>query len=77
MVKTPQPFSLPEEAKQALDQMLCKGVHPTRPLTRARILLKLVERLCPTQIASKVDVQPNTVTHVRGRAHERGWKDAL
>lgn len=77
MAKPPQPFSLPEEAQYTLKGMLHKGVHPSRQLTRARILLKLDAGLGPTQIAREVDVHPNTVVNVRNRANERGWKGAL
>lgn len=77
MAKTPRPFSLPEEAKCALKKMLRTGVHPTRQLTRARILLKLEAGLGPTAIARELDVHPNTVINVRGRAEKRGWKGAV
>lgn len=77
MAKLAQPFSLPEEAKASLKQTLKKGVHPTRTVTRARILLKLDEGLGPSQIAREVDVHPNTVINVRRRANQRGWEGAL
>jgi putative transposase len=77
MAKTPQPFSLPDEAIRSLKQTLSKGVHSTRLLTRARILLKLDEGLGPSQIAQEVGVHPNTVINVRKRANERGWENAI
>lgn len=77
MAKTSQPFSLSDEAKCSLKQLLGKGVHYTRKLTRARILLKLDEGLGPAQIARDLDVHPNTVVNVRKRTNERGWEDAI
>lgn len=77
MARPPQAFSLPEEAKQTLKKILRKGVHSTRQLTRARILLKLDEGLGPTQIARETGVHFNTVLNVRTRANERGWRGAV
>lgn len=77
MAKTPQPFSLPDEARRSLKRTLSKGVHSARKLTRVRILLKLDEGLGPAKIAQTLGVHSNTVLNVRNRANERGWKHAI
>ena len=76
MAKPPKPFSLPEEAKRSLKQMLKKGIHPTRTLTRARILLRLDEGARPRHIARELGVAEGTVYNVRGKAESHGWQTA-
>lgn len=77
MAKSPRPFSLPEEGKRALSQMLRKGTHAARDLRRARILLRLDEGLHPDRIAEEVGVHANTVFNTRKKAEEHGWPDAV
>ena len=77
MAKAPQPFSLPDQARRSLNDLLHKGVHPARKLNRARILLKLDQGLGPTQVAREVGVCPNTVYNLRKRANQHGWRTAL
>ena len=60
-----------------MKRTLSKGVHSTRKLTRARILLGLDEGLGPSRIAREVGVHHNTVLNVRNRANERGWEEAI
>ena len=76
MAKPPKPFSLPDDAKRSLKQMLKKGIHPTRTLTRARILLRLDEGTRPRHIAQELDVAEATVYNVRGKAETHGWQAA-
>jgi len=73
----PQPFTLPDEARRALTDLLNKGIHRARKLNRARILLKLDQGLGPTQVAREVEVSTGTVYNVRNKAHGLGWKAAL
>jgi len=77
MAKAPQPFSLPEEAKHSLNNLLKKGIHPARKLNRARILLKLDQGLGPAQVVREVGVCENTVYNVRKRANDQGWQAAI
>lgn len=77
MAKAPQPFSLPEEAKRSLNNLLKKGIHPARKLNRARILLKLDQGLGPAQVVREVGVCENTVYNVRKRANDHGWQIAI
>lgn len=76
MAKPPKSFSLPEEAKRSLKQMLTKGIHPTRTLTRARILLRLDQGTRPRHIAQELDLVEATVYNVRGKAESQGWQAA-
>ncbi len=77
MAKSPQAFSLPDQAKRSLKALLKKGTHATRKLTRVRILLKLDQGLGPSQIARDLGVHPNTVCTVRNRANAQGWQAAI
>lgn len=72
-----QKFSLPEEAKRSLNSLLHKGVHASRVLNRARILLKLDQGLGPGQVAREVGVCETTVYNVRGTANREGWEIAI
>lgn len=77
MPKTPQPFSLPEEGRRSLKQLLNKGQHPARKLKRAQVLLKLDQGLSPAQSAREVALSLSTVYKLRKRATLEGWQDAL
>jgi transposase len=77
MSKPPKPFSLPDEAKRSLNRMLKKGIHPTRKLTRARILLRLDEGARPLHLARELALAEATVYNVRGKAETHGWQAAL
>lgn len=77
MGPAPQPFSLPEEARRSLTDLLHRGTHAARKLNRARVLLKLDQGLGPTQIHREVGVSTTTVSNIRRRANEQGWKAAL
>lgn len=73
----PQPFTLPDEARPALTDLLNKGIHRARTLNRARILLKLDQGLGPTQVARELEVSTGTVYNIRNKAHNLGWQAAL
>lgn len=73
----PQPFSLPEEARRSLTDLLRKGTHSARKIARAHVLLKLDQGLGPTQIHREVGVSAATVINLRRRANEKGWQAAL
>jgi transposase len=77
MSRKPQPFSLPDEAKRSLKELLRKGVHASRVLNRARILLKLDEGMGPLQISKEVDVGVATVYKTRNKANAEGWEVAI
>ena len=77
MSKSPQPFTLPEEAIRSLKELLHKGVHSARMLNRARILIKLDQGIGPRQVAREVGVSEPTVFSVRNKANALGWQTAL
>ena len=77
MGPAPQPFSLPQEARRSLTDLLGKGTHAARKLNRARILLKLDQGLGPTQIHREIGVSTATVSNIRTKANKQGWKAAL
>lgn len=77
MARKAEPFSLPEEARRSLKELLHKGVHASRVLNRARVLLKLDEGLGPSQIAREVSVNLGTVRNIRIKANQLGWQAAL
>lgn len=77
MAQQAQPLSLSEKGRRSLTTTLRKGVHSTRKLTRARILLNLDEGRGPSRIAREVGVHPNTVYNVRKKASEIGWEEAI
>lgn len=56
--------ALTKEERQQLKEMVSSGIAPARKLTRARILLKVDERLSKTAISQALDVTINTVTNV-------------
>jgi len=73
----PQPFSLPEEARCSLTDLLRKGKHSSRKIARAQVLLKLDQGLGPTQIHREVGVTVSTVCNLRRRANQKGWQATL
>lgn len=77
MGRKQQPFSLPEEARRSLKELLHKGVHASRVLNRARILLKLDEGQGPLQVSKEVSVGVATVYKTRNKANEKGWEVAI
>jgi len=77
MSRKAQPFSLPDEARGSLKELLHKGVHASRVLNRARVLLKLDEGLGPTQVAREVGVSQGTVRNVCNKAKQEGWRVAV
>ena len=77
MSRKPQPFSLPDEARRSLKELLRKGVHASQVLNRARILLKLDEGLGPRQVSKEVGVGEATVYTIRNKANAHGWEVAI
>ena len=77
MPKAPQPFSLPDEGRRSLNQLIKRGTHPARKLNRARVLLKLDQGLGPTQIARELSLSPGTIYKLRTKANQHGWQAAL
>lgn len=77
MSRKAQSFSLPEEAKRSLKELLYKGVHASRVLNRARILLKLDAGLGPRQVSLDVGVSEATVYTIRNKAKAYGWEVAI
>ncbi len=77
MSKAPQAFSLPKAAIRSLKELLHKGVHASRVLNRARILLKLDEGLGPRQVSQEVGVGEATVYTIRNKATRQGWEVAI
>jgi transposase len=58
------------DERQALEQMLRRGKHSARKLTRARILLKAADRLRDDEIAEEVETSLPTVERIRKRFAE-------
>jgi transposase len=58
---------LTDEERVTLEQMLRRGTHATRKLTRARILLKAAEGLQDDEIAEAVQTSVPTVERTRKR----------
>jgi putative transposase len=56
-----------------LEQMLRRGNHPARKLTRARILLRAAEGLTDEEIAEEVDTSVPTVERTRQRFVAEHW----
>ena len=78
MARKAEPFSLPEEAKRSLKELLHKGVHSSRVLNRARVLLKLGEGLGPVADRPRSQCRPQgTVHNIRIKANKLGWQAAL
>lgn len=63
---------LSEAEREQLEQMLRRGKHASRKLTRARILLKVDDGCTDDQTAEALDVGRVTVERVRQRFVERG-----
>lgn len=68
------PVELKVHERRALEQMLRRGTHSVRQLTRARLLLKADEGLQEEEIAAKGDTSVPTVERLRRRfaAERRG-----
>jgi putative transposase len=60
-------LALTEEERAALEQMLRRGKHSARKLTRARILLKAADGLDDQTIAKEVQTSKPTVERTRKR----------
>lgn len=58
---------LTDEERLTLEQMLRRGKHPARKLTRARILLKAADGLSDEEIAEAVETSVPTVERTRKR----------
>jgi transposase len=56
-----------DDERVTLEQMLRRGTHATRKLTRARILLKAAEGLQDDEIAAAVQISVPTVERTRKR----------
>lgn len=69
--------TLSEEERTQLREMLQRGKHSARALTRARILLKADERLADAAIAKALDVGTTTILRVRQRFAGEGLEGAL
>jgi transposase len=74
--------SLASEERQSLEELLSRGKHGARALTRARILLKAdVNRpqgsWCDQQIADALEVGTSTIERVRQRFVEQGLEAVL
>jgi|688.fasta_scaffold471565_2 transposase len=70
-------FDLKAEDRSSLKELLQKGVHSTRKLTRARILLRLGEGIKAVQVASELSVSSGTVYNVLHKYNSGGLKHAL
>jgi len=68
---------LDETERKALLEMLSRGKHSARKLTRARILLKADEGRRDQDIAEAVETSRSTVEQVRQRFVEGGLEAAL
>lgn len=68
--------TLDDAEREQLQQLLRSGKHPTRKITRARILLKAAEGCTDEQIAASLGVGRTTVERTRESFVERGL-DAL
>ncbi len=77
MARQTTKFSLPQQARRSLNDMLHKGVHSARKLNRARILLKLDQGLKPPQVAQEVGVCLATVYNIRNKATKTSWLQSL
>src|SRR5262245_33276024 len=64
------PVELTANERTILEQMLRRGRHATRRLTRARILLKAAHGLCDDAIAEAVETSILTVLRTRQRFAE-------
>ena len=60
-------MTLTDTERTTLEQMLRRGTHATRKLTRARILLKAADGLSDEDIAEAVDTSVPTVERTRKR----------
>jgi transposase len=60
-------IELADDERRTLEQMLRRGTHATRKLTRARILLKASEGLQDDEIAEAVQTSVPTVERTRKR----------
>jgi transposase len=75
-------IELTEEQRQALKQVLCKGVAPARKIMHAQILLKCDSseagpNWSDAQIQQTFGVGTATIERVRKRFVEQGLEDAL
>jgi transposase len=68
--------NLNDAEREQLQQLLRFGKHPTRKVTRARILLKAADGCTDDQIAAALSVGRATIERLRGSFVERGL-DAL
>jgi transposase len=64
------PVDLTAHEHQELEQMLRRGTHSARKLTRVRILLRAAEGLSDEEIAEEVDTSVPTVERTRRRFGE-------
>src|SRR5215831_9416149 len=58
---------LTDDERQQLEHLLRSGKHPTRKLTRARILLKAADGFSDREIAVALDIGRSTVERTRRR----------
>jgi transposase len=68
---------LEESERTSLLEMLNRGKHAARKLTRARILLKADEGWCDQDIVDALETSRSTVEQVRQRFVEGGVDNAL
>jgi transposase len=61
------PVVLTDDERHGLEQLLRRGKHATRPLTRARILLQAADGLRDEDIAEAVETSRPTVERTRKR----------
>lgn len=64
--------TLDDAEREELQQLLRSGQHPTRKITRARILLKAADNCTDEQIAAALSVGRATVERTRESFVERG-----
>jgi putative transposase len=77
MSRINQPLSLSESEAAELQQMLQKGVHSVRSLTRAQVLLSLHQGNKPQQVVQQVRVSRATVYNIARRYEQEGITAAL
>jgi putative transposase len=77
MAKKAQPVSLSSNDTRSLKNLITRGTAPARTLSRARILDLLDRRHRPSEIATLLQVTPQTVFNLKRRYLAGGLQVAL